>query len=113
MPHAEIRRIQEEDFAEDRKAVKIMSQDDIMFSSKVATGIHQQQDGYYSMPLPFRTRPCLPDNRHVAMRRAERFLTNDKYHQHYRTTGHLFGASSSPACANYGQKQIGNDYGKQ
>ena len=112
MPHAEIRRIQEEDFAEDRKAVKIMSQDDIMFSSKVATGIHQQQDGYYSMPLPFRTRPCLPDNRHVAMRRAERFLTNDKYHQHYRTTGHLFGASSSPACANYGQKQIGNDYGK-
>ena len=112
MPHAEIRRIQEEDFAEDRKAVKIMSQDDIMFSSKVATGIHQQQDGYYSMPLPFRTRPCLPNNRHVAMRRAERFLTNDKYHQHYRMTGHLFGASSSPACANYGQKQIGNDYGK-
>ena len=116
MPHAEIRRLQEADFTEDRKAVKIMSQDDITFSSKVATGIQQQQDGHYSMPLPFRTRPCLPDNRRVAMCRADHleqsFLTNDKYHQHYRMTGHLFGASSSPACANYGQKQIGNDYGK-
>ena len=30
----------------------------------------------------------------------------------YRMTVHLFGASSSPACANYGLKQIANDYGQ-
>ena len=40
------------------------------------------------MPLPFRTRPCLPDNRRVAMRRADhlerRFRSNDKYHQDYK-----------------------------
>ena len=29
----------------------------------------------------------------------------------YRMRVHLFGASSSPACANYGLKQIANDYG--
>ena len=88
IPPAEIIRILESDFTEDTRAVKTMSQDDIMFLSKVATGIHQQQDGHYSMPLPFRTRPCLPDNRRVAMRRAEhlerRFRSNYTYHQDYK-----------------------------
>ena len=36
-----------------------------------------------------------------------RFLWND---EDYRMKVHLFGATSSPGCANYGFKQVANDY---
>lgn len=41
-----------------------MSQDDIVFLSKLDENIQKNSHGHYEMPLPFKRRPTLPDNKH-------------------------------------------------
>ena len=85
---AEIVRILESDFRDTQKEEKPMSQDDLLFLDKISDGIHQQEDGHYSMPLPFKSRPNLPNNRHTAVKRFEhlsrRFRSDPKYYRDYK-----------------------------
>lgn len=41
----------------------MMSQDDVKFMNMLDSMTYQQKDGHYSMSLPFRKRPVLPDNK--------------------------------------------------
>ena len=67
-----------------------MSQDDKKFLQIVSDGIHQRDDGYYEMPLPFKSGdPTLPNNRQAAMSRLVglkgQLLKRPQYKEHYMT----------------------------
>ena len=63
----------EEDF-QDFEPSYPMSQDDQLFLRILNSKI-ELVDGHYSMPLPFRTRPSLPNNRRYAMSRLLKLRT--------------------------------------
>ena len=51
-------------------------------------GIHQNEDGFHEMPLPFRNgKPRLPDSKEMAKVRLQylrrRFQANHEYYEHY------------------------------
>ena len=76
----------ERDFNDDDS--RCMSQQDIKFTNIVTKGIHQRDDGYYEMPLPFKDEaPALPDNRQAALHRAlglrKQFKKKPRYREHY------------------------------
>jgi hypothetical protein len=84
----QIIKILENDFQE-KKRETVMSQDDLKFLKIIQPGIHQDADGYYEMPLPFRDgKPQLPDNKDMAKKRLDhlkrRFKSNTKYFEDYR-----------------------------
>ena len=81
IPPTEIIRILESDFGDNPKGEYLMSQDDMLFLEKVGNGTHQETDGHYSMPLPFRVRPSLPNNGGVVLRR---FKQNEGYFRDYQ-----------------------------
>lgn len=62
-------RILESDFKDGSDDSKIVSQDDITFLNILDEGIRKNIHGHYEMPLPFKTRPSLPDNKGSAMTR--------------------------------------------
>ncbi|XDV43684.1 hypothetical protein PO909_012122, partial [Leuciscus waleckii] len=148
-------RILESDFKDANDDGKVLSQDDIAFLNKLSDGIKRNSSGHYEMPLPFKARPNLPDNRQLALVRLNhlkrKLLKDQRYKEHYvkfmeeviyrgeaeevkdggsqadrdflrflwwrngdlkeqpreyRMTVHLFGASSSPGCVNYGLKYL-------
>lgn len=59
-------RILESDFKDGSEDGKTVSQDDVTFLN-IEEGIQKNMHGHYQMPLPFKTRPSLPDNRESAM----------------------------------------------
>lgn len=60
----------EADFAEHATDDNPVSQEDILFMSKVNKGIRQKDNGHYELPLPFKTdNPDLPNNKQYAERR--------------------------------------------
>lgn len=86
---ADIVKVFESDFAERVEGEDTMSQEDMMFLSKLEGGIRQKQDGYYEMPLPFKgNRPALPDNKACAEHRLnslkKRFKRDEGYYKDYR-----------------------------
>ena len=88
IPPTEIIRILESDFGDNPKGEHLMSQDDMLFLEKVGNGIHQETDGHCSMPLPFRVRPSLPNNRDVVLCQynhlKRRFKQNEGYLHDYQ-----------------------------
>lgn len=44
-----------------------VSQNDILFLKKLKEGIQRNYEGHYQMPLPFKSRPTLPNNKQCAM----------------------------------------------
>lgn len=87
---AEVCKMLEADFPERKYEDATMSQDDLKFMKDMRDGIHQNDDGYYEMPLPFRQdKPEVPNNRTMAAKRLShlkrRFQGNPKYHEEYRT----------------------------
>jgi hypothetical protein len=77
----------ESDFVEKHCEEKLLSQDDILFMSILDKGVFQEDSSHYSMPLPFKTRPCLPDNRKVAEDRLlvlkRKFQKDQEYCKEY------------------------------
>ena len=77
------------DFQE-RKPIKehVVSQEDKKFVQIMEQGVHQTSDGFYELPLPFRDRPKLPDNRLMAEKRLmnlkKKFQKDDKYQRDYK-----------------------------
>lgn len=48
-----------------------MSQEDIQFLQVLKERIHQNECGHLEMPLPFKARPHLPDNKKLALIRLK------------------------------------------
>ncbi len=83
----DIIRALELDFTDHSTDDNPVSQEDILFLSKVREGIRQKEDGHFELPLPFKTTPSLPDNKQCAVHRLtslERRLRRDKqYYEDY------------------------------
>ncbi|KAG1927218.1 hypothetical protein F2P79_024407 [Pimephales promelas] len=77
----------ESDFKDVTVGDKTISQDDIVFLDKLKEGIKRNAQGHYEMPLPFKQRPYLPDNRELAKVRFnhlnKKFCKNEKYKADY------------------------------
>ncbi|CAM4662406.1 unnamed protein product [Leuciscus chuanchicus] len=82
-------RVLESDFKDVTADEKTISQDDIVFLDKLKEGIKKNAQGHYEMPLPFKQRPYLPDNRELAKVRLnhlnKKFCRNEKYKTDYIT----------------------------
>lgn len=80
-------RVLESDFKDAKEDGRTVSQEDILFLDKLKNGIKKNTQGHYEMPLPFRERPNLPDNRQLAIVRLghlKRKLSKDeRYKQQY------------------------------
>ncbi|XP_026012239.1 uncharacterized protein LOC113014739 [Astatotilapia calliptera] len=61
----------ESDFKDTKACDKTVSQEDLVFLEKLKEGIKKNEQGYCEMPLPFKQRPNLPDNRRLAEIRLE------------------------------------------
>lgn len=68
---------------------KAVSQEDLMFLSTLKDGIKKNAQGHYEMPLPFRKRLSLPDNKKLAEIRLShlrrKFSGDEKYKRDYTT----------------------------
>ncbi|KAM7380993.1 hypothetical protein PAMP_004254 [Pampus punctatissimus] len=78
----------ESDFTERTTDDKLVSQEDLLFLSKVKEGIRQKENGYFELPLPFKTdKPDLPDNKLCAVHRLSalerRLRKNEQYYNDY------------------------------
>ena len=65
-PSAAIKAL-ESDFADTKSGNKSISQEDVCFLQILKEGIQQNELGHLEMPLPFRARPHLPDNKKMAL----------------------------------------------
>lgn len=85
-PVAVIRAL-ESDFKDTNPKKKSISQDDIQFMQLLNEKIHQNTEGHLEMPLPFKTRPQLPENKRLALVRLKRlkgkFEKNPKFKSDY------------------------------
>lgn len=76
----------EADFSEQRYEDKTYSQEDIRFLSYLEKNIVQDKDGHLEMPLPFKRRPELPNNKKMAVTRLEclekRIKRDERYKKH-------------------------------
>ncbi|KAL6480076.1 hypothetical protein MHYP_G00111090 [Metynnis hypsauchen] len=61
----------ESDFADTKSSDKSISQEDICFLQILKEGIWQNEHGHLEMPLPFKVRPHLPDNKKLALARLK------------------------------------------
>ncbi len=77
----------ESDFKDTKGDDKTVSQEDLMFLSKLKDGIKKNAQGHYEMPLPFKERPSLPDNKRLAETRLShlqrKFSKDEKYKRDY------------------------------
>ena len=62
----EVVRVIESDFNE-KKDAKMTSQEDLQFLKSMEEGIKRAENGHYEMPLPFKERPLLSENRSTAL----------------------------------------------
>ncbi|KAJ8375844.1 hypothetical protein SKAU_G00064240 [Synaphobranchus kaupii] len=65
-----------------------VSQEDLLFLSKMKEGIRQKEDGHYELPLTFKMdKPNLPDNKRSAVHRLtsleRRLRRNEQYYKDY------------------------------
>ncbi len=80
-------RILETDFSDTQGNDKTVSQEDLNFLEKLKENIMTNEHGHYEMPLPFRERPYLPDNKQLAAVRLShlkrKFNANESYKNDY------------------------------
>ncbi|XP_068690840.1 uncharacterized protein [Montipora foliosa] len=79
-------RVLESDF-KDHKGDKKVSQEDLQFLERMESGIRKTENLHYEMPLPFKKRSLLPNNRLMALTRLEhlkrKFIKDRKYKEDY------------------------------
>nr|XP_017209156.1 uncharacterized protein LOC101887079 [Danio rerio] len=82
-------KVLESDFKDTEGHTKVTSQEDIMFLRKLEENIRLNKDSHLEMPLPFRKRPYLPDNKPLAVIRLQhlkrRLMRDQEYREHYVT----------------------------
>ncbi|KAG7511271.1 hypothetical protein JOB18_045843 [Solea senegalensis] len=77
-------KVLESDFKDDNKDNKSVSQDDVLFLNALKEGIYKNAEGHYEMPLPFKERPHLPDNRQMAAVRLQSLKNKLSKDQRYK-----------------------------
>ena len=81
--------ILESDFKDTKGDDKTVSQEDLIFLDKLKGSIRKNDTGHYEMPLPFKQRPHLPDNKKLAEIRLShlrrKFIKDEKYKRDYTT----------------------------
>ena len=86
---AAVLRVLESDFRDTNYGEKTISQDDIQFMQILNQTIQQNSDGHLEMPLPFKARPHLPENKYHALVRLKhlkgKFERNPKFKEDYVT----------------------------
>ena len=84
---AAVLRVLESDFRDTNYGEKTISQDDIQFMQILNQTIQQNSDGHLEMPLPFKARPHLPENKYLALVRLKhlkgKFERNPKFKEDY------------------------------
>ncbi|XP_013856110.1 uncharacterized protein LOC106511941, partial [Austrofundulus limnaeus] len=79
----------ESDFKDTKASDKTVSQEDLIFLDKLKEGIRKNEQGHCEMPLPFKQRPHLPDNRKLAEIRLghlkRKFNKDENYRRDYIT----------------------------
>lgn len=64
-----------------------VSQEDLVFLDKLQQSIKRTEQGHYEMPLPFKERPQMPDNKQLAEIRLNqlkrKFTRDEKYKEDY------------------------------
>ena len=79
--------ILESDFKDTKGDNKTVSQEDLMFLDKLKDSIKKNAQGHYEMPLPFKKRPSLTDNKRLAEIRLShlrrKFSRDEKYKGDY------------------------------
>ncbi|XP_032363653.1 uncharacterized protein LOC116677092 [Etheostoma spectabile] len=77
----------ESDFKDTKTDDKTVSQEDLVFLDKLKESIRKNDQGHYEMPLPFKQRPHLPDNKKLAEIRLShlrrKFHKDEKYKKDY------------------------------
>ncbi|KAL0147545.1 hypothetical protein M9458_057146, partial [Cirrhinus mrigala] len=77
----------ERDFKETDGKEKTVSQEDLVFLQKLEHGITQMENGHFEMPLPFKERPQMPNNRQLAETRLNqlkrKFMKDENYKRDY------------------------------
>lgn len=77
----------ERDFKESDRNEKTVSQEDLLFLHKLEQGITLTENGHYEMPLPFKERPKMPDNRQLTENRLNhlkrKLMKDEKYKEDY------------------------------
>ncbi|KAL3973900.1 serine/threonine kinase 17 [Sarotherodon galilaeus] len=81
---ADVIKVLESDFKDNDKDNKSVSQDDILFLNMLKEGIYKNTEGHYEMPLPFKERPLLPDNKQMATVRLQSLKTKLSKDQRYK-----------------------------
>ncbi|XP_053739916.1 uncharacterized protein LOC128769885 isoform X2 [Synchiropus splendidus] len=80
-------KVLESDFKDTDKSENSFSQDDILFLNIMRENISKNDQGHYEMPLPFKERPHLPNNRQLAVVRLghlkKKLLRDEMYKEHY------------------------------
>lgn len=84
-------RILETDFKDSQGNDKTVSQEDLIFLVKIflklKKNIKKNENGHHEMPHPFKERPCLPDNKQLAVVRLNhlkrKFVANERYKTDY------------------------------
>ncbi|XP_059922876.1 uncharacterized protein LOC132468987 [Gadus macrocephalus] len=75
------------DFRDSNHRERSISQDDIHFMQLLNRTVHQNADGHLEMPLPFKTRPQLPENKRLALVRLKHLKRkldkNSKFKEDY------------------------------
>lgn len=82
-------KVLEKDFAHDKNEDVKISQEDIAFLNCMEQNIHWKEDKHLEIPLPFKARPILPNNKALALiclDHLKRKLRQDQtYLEYYRT----------------------------
>lgn len=85
----EVIRVLEMDFAHDSPPDVKVAQEDVVFLKIMNENVYQRDDEHVEMPLPFKERPVLPNNKSIALTRLshlKRKLSRDeRYHEKYKT----------------------------
>ncbi|XP_046898685.1 uncharacterized protein LOC124482244 isoform X1 [Hypomesus transpacificus] len=76
-------KVLESDFKDDNKDDRSVSQDDILLLNTLKESIYKNK-GHYEMPLPFKDRPHLPDNKRTATVRLEHLKRKLSKDQRYK-----------------------------
>lgn len=87
MTPADVIKVLESDFKDAGEDNKTVSQDDILFLTKLQQGIRKNDHRHYEMPLPFKERPHLLNNKQLAIVRLNhlkrKLLKDERYKEHY------------------------------
>lgn len=82
-------KVLEKDFAHDKNEDVKIYQEDIAFLNCMEQNILWKEDKHLEMPLPFKARPILPNNKSLALIRLDqpkhKFRQDQTYLEHYRT----------------------------